>query len=684
MKNYICLLPLLAFTACSNEGSISPLQVEVGVDKTISIESNSIKMNPIVSDNGTSFSWEKLGGLGAVTFDDQTYKQPTVTFDSEGVYVLELSVSDGELSESDTIIITVNDETKNSVPQVDAGVGQVISLASKSFLANSIQMNPAVSGGSFEGADLSYSWTKQSGEGVVTFDSPITKQPTVTFDSVGVYVLKLSVSDGELTGSDTTIVTVNNDGDYNGVEFKESSLSAVNATVSYLYSSSLANSTDNPNVDGELSFFKTGGPDWLTVHESGALSGTPGYGDVGLNSFSVEVRFQDRINTATLQIDVKNQVATMTTNPGADPGTGPWQRPEDVAAECNLDPELLEKAADRLGFSFAVVRYGKLCYESYSPGFDAKTHIFSATKTLGAVTVGALIHQSKDLPENGLKTGPLSEFQKVDHWLDWWEYGYNRDATVAHVLGMEAHNIWLDYGWKIWIYDVIGAMQINTLSTIINTVVQQDTANLGNNIGEFYLKHVANKLGFEDSNWGHLNSNKIFATSWETSLKDMARLGLMMLNGGVWNGERIMDLDYLYNQTHVSFEDGGKHYGYLTWLSNGDDCTPNPIHTSYPHGVSGAPDCQRREGCDQTFDVGVSFAAGMGGQWIIQHRGLDMVIVAKNSISQLPSEVGRIWDAIRPAVIAHDPVFSGNEKGFCTAYREGDYAPDLKLWEDGR
>ncbi len=383
-------------------------------------------------------------------------------------------------------------------------------------------------------------------------------------------------------------------------DFKADPFSIVEATMNYPYSTSLANSTADPNISGDLTFTKVSGPAWLTVHKNGALTGTPSSDDEGLNSFIIHVISDEGLSdTATFEVAVVDRPVPVAT----DPGTGPWQRATDVEAECNLDPALLEEAGRQLGYSFAIVRYGKLCYEHYALGVDLKTHVFSTTKTLGAVTVGALMHQSRDIPMTGRKTGPLTQFQKVDHWLDL--FLYNQDATIAHVLGMEAHNLSLDWGRKNWKYDTIGTMQINSLSDIINRVVQQDSDRLGGNIGEFYLRHVAGPLGFEDSNWGHLNSTKIFATSWESSLKDMARLGLLVLNGGKWNGERLMDQDFVYNQTHVSFEDGGKHYGYLTWLSNGDDCTPDPVHTSYPHGVSGAPDCQRSEGCDQTFDVGV-------------------------------------------------------------------------------
>lgn len=369
-----------------------------------------------------------------------------------------------------------------------------------------------------------------------------------------------------------------------------------------------------------------------------------------------------------------------------DPGTGPWSlvSPSNVATECNLDPALLQQANRELGLAWAVVRYGKLCHEYYPSGSDSADQVYSTTKTMGALTIGALIHQTRDIPPSTLrKRGPLGEFQRVDHWLD--SFTFHDDSTIAHVLAMVSDaSPSLAWGYKEWQYDTVGSDAINRLSDVTNTVVAQDPTRLGSNIGAFWRRHFAQPLGLENSTWGTSESSKNFATSWNTTIRDMARVGLLMLNGGVWSGQRLVDLNYLYNLTHPAFEDAHTGYGYLTWLNEDDSCAPKPVHRSYPHGLSEAQSCMRAGGCDQTYDAGVFYAAGLGGQYIVVHRGLDMVIVVKDSGGQSGTEPARFWEALRPAVLAHDPVYRGNESGFCAAYGGGNYAPDLQLWEDGR
>jgi hypothetical protein len=54
------------------------------------------------------------------------------------------------------------------------------------------------------------------------------------------------------------------------------------------------------------------------------------------------------------------------------------------------------------------------------------------------------------------------------------------------------------------------------------------------------------------------------------------------------------------------------------------------------------------------------------------HPGLDLVIAAHNAASATG-----LWTAVRPAVVAKDPKFMGDEMAFCEAYGSGAYAPDL-------
>lgn len=85
--------------------------------------------------------------------------------------------------------------------------------------------------------------------------------------------------------------------------FSVNPFSKANATVDVAYSASIADDAYDPESD-LMTFSKVSGRDWLSVASDGALSGTPGSEDVGLQSFIVQVDAAGGSDTATLNIVV--------------------------------------------------------------------------------------------------------------------------------------------------------------------------------------------------------------------------------------------------------------------------------------------------------------------------------------------------------------------------------------------
>jgi hypothetical protein len=222
----------------------------------------------------------------------------------------------------------------------------------------------------------------------------------------------------------------------------------------------------------------------------------------------------------------------------------------------------------------------------------------------------------------------------------------------------------------------------------------------------FTQRFLFQKLGLAHSTWSDGKPDKQFAYSWLTDVYDMAKIGLLMLRGGVWNGERLLDADWVYRMTHPAFEDANTGYGYLTWLNasanytfgipnqptlpagpvNPGPCAPVSIYKQHPHGLSESPDCNYGPlySCSQTYDVGVWQAIGLAGQVIQGHPALDLILVGMDLTQQetkngdlTANPSGKLWDAVRPAVINADPTYQGDASAFCSAYGSNAYAPDL-------
>ncbi|MFT3923972.1 MAG: hypothetical protein QM778_15670 [Myxococcales bacterium] len=390
------------------------------------------------------------------------------------------------------------------------------------------------------------------------------------------------------------------------------------------------------------------------------------------------------------------------------PGPMPWEKvpEEQVLEKCRLDPEALAAADTMLAKPWAVFRYGKLCHDYMAEGMEVR-NAWSATKTLGALTLGMVAYETRELPK------ALSDQDRVDRWIT--GFTYNKDALIAHVLAMIAHNPNLAYGQRQMSYDTVGSVQINTLSDVMNAALAQDAERLGD-LDAFAQKFLFDKLGMANSFWIPGNPKKVLGFGWMSDVFDMGKIGQLMLRGGKWGDERLLASDWIYRMSHPSFEDANTGYGYLTWLNatagwhigltelpdgtpvpdlaglgaiNPGPCAPVSLWNAYPHGE--APDCLYgvARSCEQDFDVGVWQAIGLGGQVIQVHRGLDMVVVGMDltidqgislELRNNANPSGKLWDAVRPAVIKGDPKYKGDETAFCAAYGNNAYAPDLVPW----
>ncbi len=371
-----------------------------------------------------------------------------------------------------------------------------------------------------------------------------------------------------------------------------------------------------------------------------------------------------------------------------DPGTGEWETVprERLAEECGLDPDILDEIDLTAPYSYAIVRYGKLCHEFYhpdNPGPNEMAHNFSATKTLGGVIVGRAALMSADLPK------PLRDTDRMDSWID--DISFNPDALVAHVLAMVASSESLTDGQRRFDYDGDGSREINRLIDVVEAVLAQDPEHFGGatTMAQFNQREVFDRLGMNNSSW----AGETIGISWYSDLRDMARLGLLLVHDGIWDRQRLLSEEWVYKMTHPAFEDANTAYGYLTWvaaytnwslLSSNvifrgpfDRCQPYAVWPEYPHPLSNANDCNFDGAfpCGQMHDVGVFTAAGLGGQLIVGHRALDLVMVTRDA--GIAAFLNTPWQLVRRALIAEDPLYAGDEEAFCAAYEAGDYAPDL-------
>jgi hypothetical protein len=197
----------------STSSNLTPT-VEAGNNQVITLPDNDISLDATVTDDGLpnppaamTRTWTKQVGPGTVTFANANAVDTSATFSTEGVYILRLTASDGDLTAYDTVTITVYAAApQNDAPLVDAGPDRTLTLPD-----NDVTLDATVTDDGLPNppAALTQTWTKQSGPGTIIFANPNAVDTAATFSDAGIYVLHLTASDFEKSSYDEVIVTVN-------------------------------------------------------------------------------------------------------------------------------------------------------------------------------------------------------------------------------------------------------------------------------------------------------------------------------------------------------------------------------------------------------------------------------------------------------------------------------------------
>jgi CubicO group peptidase (beta-lactamase class C family) len=120
---------------------------------------------------------------------------------------------------------------------------------------------------------------------------------------------------------------------------------------------------------------------------------------------------------------------------------------------------------------------------------------------------------------------------------------------------------------KVWHYSSGTA---NIISRIIRHV-------LGNRetYWEFPRRELFNKLGMRSAVWETDASGTFIGSSYlYATARDYARFGLLYLNDGVWQGERILPEGWVAYSTTPTPDAPKGQYGALFWLNGGRDSNP--------------------------------------------------------------------------------------------------------------
>lgn len=255
--------------------------------------------------------------------------------------------------------------------------------------------------------------------------------------------------------------------------------------------------------------------------------------------------------------------------------------------ECDaIDAATLGQAVDWIASnrnsidSFQVHHCGEPLVEQYYNGYsDTTPHdLQSATKTYTGVLIGIAIDQGviRDVDQPILELLPAYADLLT---------GEKAEITVAHLLTMTSGLAWTDFGAgnsfdRIEEADdsvafILGepleaspgeTFHYNTGSShLLSAILHYNT---GTTTAEYAERHLFGPLGVEPVEWPALQDG-VNQGGWGMYQlpSDFAKLGQLLLDEGVWQGERVVSQEYVDAATapHVETEYGGS-YGYQMWI----------------------------------------------------------------------------------------------------------------------
>jgi len=243
-----------------------------------------------------------------------------------------------------------------------------------------------------------------------------------------------------------------------------------------------------------------------------------------------------------------------------------------------------------------VIFNGQLVAERYGPSINAKTRLlgWSMTKTATGSLIGLLAQEGK---VNIDSAAPLPQWQSQDNpdhaitirnllqqssGIDFDEdYTKSSDATdmlykKADMGGFTASHPLKNKPGTVFYYS---SGNSNILSKIIRTTVG-DVYYYRFPYEKFFYKLGMYSATLEpDASGTFVGSSYMYATA-----RDWARMGLMFLNDGKFNGEQILSPGWISQATTPAPAAKEKQYGFQIWLNAGSEFADAPADMFYADG----------------------------------------------------------------------------------------------------
>ncbi len=297
--------------------------------------------------------------------------------------------------------------------------------------------------------------------------------------------------------------------------------------------------------------------------------------------------------------------------------------------EQGMDPEMLNEGIKYINneglevHSFIVIRHGYIFIEEYWGRYEKNTrHVLqSVTKSYISALIGIAMKEGyiESLDKKMVDFFPGRTIQNLDSrketitledmlmmtdGLEWPEWGipYDDERNIARQMAYEEDPVQFVLD-RPMANEPGAVLNYNSgISHLLSAIISQTT---GEGTLNFAKEYLFEPIGITSVILWMSDSQGLRFGGWGLSLapRDMAKLGLLYLQNGAWDGNQIIPTDYITASVESYYYwEPEAGYGYHWWT---------------------AP------------ELGCYFALGVGGQFVGVFPELDMVVVVTANIDEV-------------------------------------------------
>ena len=297
--------------------------------------------------------------------------------------------------------------------------------------------------------------------------------------------------------------------------------------------------------------------------------------------------------------DIDNLPELTLPYPAGDPAQVSWPNGDliqNIGSHENLDSDALQAAGDwafdrdtpeQDTLSLIVVHDGEIILERYAPGIEmsTRTRTWSTAKSIASTLIGILVDDGRMALDEPLGFGWYPENRSS-------ETDPRNEITLRHVLNMSSgletiDNRGMEYatgsGLSYWAgaSSVAGARSralirepgtywdYENYDTLLGVYAMKQALGGEKAYAEFPRKALLDRIGMRNTlvstdRFGDF----ILSSQVYTNARDLARFGMLYLQGGVWDGERLISEEWIkFSSTPAPATVGrGGMYGGQWWL----------------------------------------------------------------------------------------------------------------------